>query len=139
MSDKLSEKPKKGEALVGNATEYAAYVNFGTSRQAAQPFLSASQEIVRRKANKTFERGMDEAIFKGLRRRFKKVIDKNVEFIGTNLDESFDQGVEDGLVILAVAGNAQAKALCPVGDTGNLRRNNMWKTSEKEGGFGSES
>lgn len=37
--NKLQEHPKPLSGVVGSATEYAAYVEFGTRRQRAQPFL----------------------------------------------------------------------------------------------------
>jgi HK97 gp10 family phage protein len=36
---KLMVEPKKDSGLVGSATEYAAYVEFGTRNQDAQPYL----------------------------------------------------------------------------------------------------
>ena len=37
--EKIKLKVKEGDAIVGTATEYAPYQEFGTKRMAAQPFL----------------------------------------------------------------------------------------------------
>jgi HK97 gp10 family phage protein len=41
----LQVEPKKDSGIVGSATEYAAYVEFGTRRQAAQPYLRPAVQI----------------------------------------------------------------------------------------------
>jgi len=37
--DRVKHEPKKGDGVVGSATEYAAYQEFGTRRMKAQPYL----------------------------------------------------------------------------------------------------
>ena len=41
----FSAEPGKGDGIVGSATEYAAYVEFGTRRQRAQPYLRPAVAI----------------------------------------------------------------------------------------------
>ena len=41
----VTEEVKKGSGLVGTATDYAGYVEFGTRRQPAQPYLRPAVEI----------------------------------------------------------------------------------------------
>ena len=43
--NKLQYEPKKGEGVVGSATEYAASVEFGTRHQTAQPYLRPAVQL----------------------------------------------------------------------------------------------
>jgi len=138
VSDKLANDMKAGEGKWGTAVFYGPYVNYGTRKMGAQPFMSASAEIVRRKAEGTYKREMGIEINKGLRHRFKKMISKDIEFYGTDLDLPIDNGNEKSVNILVAAGVSQAKSMCPVAKVngGNLKRSIMWKTSKSEGGYG---
>lgn len=51
-------KDKAGEAtwVVGTNTEYAVYVEFGTSRMAAQPYLRPAVERAKRESERIFKR-----------------------------------------------------------------------------------
>jgi isopropylmalate/homocitrate/citramalate synthase len=42
--------------VVGTTVEYSVYVEFGTSKMAAQPYLRPAVEAARRKADRVFER-----------------------------------------------------------------------------------
>ena len=42
-------KPEKGEAIVGPCVEYGIYQEFGTSKMAAQPYLTPAVEAIRSK------------------------------------------------------------------------------------------
>lgn len=137
MSKKITVSLKKGEGAYGTAEEYGPYVNYGTRRTAAQPFMTSSIFIVKAKATGVYTENLDKSIFRGLRKQFKKRITDNMEFIGCDIDDELDLGVELSAEELVAAGSAQAKAMCPV-DTGTLRKSVMWKTSKKEGGFGTE-
>lgn len=44
----LTVKPKKNQVFVGTGIEYAPYVEFGTKRQDAQPYLLPAIAIVKR-------------------------------------------------------------------------------------------
>lgn len=139
MSDKLSGTLKKGECIIGSGIvdpPYPIYVNFGTRiNKKAQPFLSTSYEVVKAKAAGTFKKGMTEEIYKGLSNKYRQVISGEAEFIGTELDNAFDEGIEISLEVLAAAGVSTAKALCPT-ITNRLQNSIMWKSSKKQGGFG---
>ena len=70
----LSVNPREGEAYVGTATSYAPYVEYGTRRQSAQPFLRPAVNSIKGNsgfAKKVLNSAMDKAL-----RRGKKV--KNV-------------------------------------------------------------
>ena len=132
---KLSERPSKGEAIVGTAAEYAAYVNFGTRRQSAQPFLSTAGEIVSRKLTGTISEEMLLAMYKGLKKSFNKQIKNGVEIIRYgNPVEAISEGTIQSLLKASVAVTSQAKALSPV-DGGYLRNSIMWRTEKDDGGF----
>ena len=111
MSDKVKSDLKKGEGKYGTAVPYAPYVNYGTRFMSAQPFLSSSIEIVRRKATGTYKKEMGKAINKGLRKRFRQQISKNVEFVGADLDLPIDEGAEESLLTLLAVGITEAKAM----------------------------
>lgn len=136
---KLNERPGKGEAVAGSAAEYAAYVNFGTRNQSAQPYLSTAGEIIARKAvGQIITPEMQEAMYKGLKKNFNKSIKDGVEIVRYgNPVEANLEGNKLSVTALAVAVTSQAKALCPVAkeNGGFLRNSIMWRTEDSEGGL----
>ena len=48
--DKIQKAENVGEVYVGSHVEYATYVEFGTSRMSAQPYLRPALDIARGKA-----------------------------------------------------------------------------------------
>ena len=67
----VQAEPEEGNGLVGTATEYAAYVEFGTRRQAAQPYLrpAVQSELLGSNGANTMKeaciKAMKEALNKG--------------------------------------------------------------------------
>lgn len=65
---KLKENVKKGEAIVGSATEYAQYVEFGTRFMDAQPYFRPAilLEVFGSKGENTMKKESVEAMKKAL-------------------------------------------------------------------------
>lgn len=60
-----AEKKSKTQAIYGSNVEYAMYVEFGTKRAAAQPFLRTSADWLRQYGSKIFAKVMGGTIRHG--------------------------------------------------------------------------
>ena len=135
---KLSERPSKGEAIVGSAAEYAAYVNFGTRHGPSQPFLSTAGEIIARKLVGTITTEEQKAMSAAIAKGFKKQIKDGVEIIKYgNPFDGVELGNDKAILRAAVGVSSQAKSDCPVAEVngGYLRNSIMWRTKDSEGGL----
>ena len=128
----LNTPVEKGQAIVGTNIEYAPYVEFGTRRQEAQPYLGPALEITRQRAVRTIDAEIAKSIVERFRTPRVRQVGNEGTFKFANFRPAIDDGLENGLIRLAVAGAAQARALTPV-DTGDLRASITWKTSTEQG------
>jgi len=132
---KLSEKVGKGEAIVGSAAEYAAYVNFGTKNTSSQPFLSTAGNIVAQSLVKKVTAAQQIAMHNSISKSFNKQIKDGVEIIKYGKPSAAaDFGNEAAIKEAAIDVTSRAKALTPV-DQGYLRNSIMWRTEKDDGGF----
>jgi hypothetical protein len=135
MADKLKTGVKDGEGVWGSAVEYAIYQEFGTRKMRAQPYITPAAAIVKAKAGGTFKKGMEIEITKKLANKYKQMISEGVTFESANIEQGITDGVNASIVALLVAATAQSKSMAPV-DTANLKGSIMWKTKNKDGGYG---
>lgn len=140
MADKLTTGVKAGEAIVGTAVEYAPYVEYGTRKQKAQPYLAPSMIVVSQKLAGEYKKDSLLEIRAAVAKSYNRSLGKDVTYKGPNVSDMLkatDLSNEKTLAAVAAAAAGQAKRLSPV-LTSNLRKSIMWKTVDKNGGFGAQ-
>lgn len=68
--DKLVSKPSKTAVIVGSGVEHATYIEFGTRKMAAQPYLRPAVDIVTKGTDA--KKAMKDAMYYSVREALKR-------------------------------------------------------------------